>query len=195
MRRVLGAADRDDRGVAGDADVAADALADVVVAALLDLHAAGTGSAIDGRAAPTKSSTPSRTIRAIRSGDVKRPTPTTGFVVSCLRPRRYDLLSALLAEAGGDRVVLPLARDEVPEVGQLADEPENVLDLRAAEAAGAAEVVDHDPAGDGGPAVDLGERVLEHLAQEPGARRRRRRRSRRCGRLRRGERNWPIVFR
>ena len=33
----------DDRGVAGDADVAADALADVLVAALLDLHAAGTG--------------------------------------------------------------------------------------------------------------------------------------------------------
>ena len=45
------------------------------------------GSAIDGRAAPMKSSTPSRIIRTIVSGDVKRPTPTTGLVVSAFRPR------------------------------------------------------------------------------------------------------------
>ena len=39
------------------------------------------GSAMDGRAAPIRSSTPWRTIRTMVSGEVKRPTPTTGFVV------------------------------------------------------------------------------------------------------------------
>ena len=47
------------------------------------------GSAIDGRAAPIMSSTPSRTIRTIVSGEVKRPTPTTGLLVSCFSPRTY----------------------------------------------------------------------------------------------------------
>ncbi len=48
------------------------------------------GSAIEGRAAPIMSSTPSRIIRTIVSGEVKRPTPTTGFVVSCFSPRTYS---------------------------------------------------------------------------------------------------------
>ena len=47
------------------------------------------GSAIDGRAAPIRSSTPSRTIRTIVSAEVNRPTPTTGFVVRAFRPRTY----------------------------------------------------------------------------------------------------------
>ena len=47
------------------------------------------GSAIDGRAEPIMSSTPSRIIRTIVSAEVKRPTPTTGFVVSRLRSRTY----------------------------------------------------------------------------------------------------------
>ena len=45
------------------------------------------GSAMDGRAEPIMSSTPSRTIRTIVSADVKRPTPTTGLLVSALSPR------------------------------------------------------------------------------------------------------------
>ena len=45
------------------------------------------GSAIDGRAAPMKSRMPCFTCRTIMSGEVKRPTPTTGFGVSCLMPR------------------------------------------------------------------------------------------------------------
>ena len=47
------------------------------------------GSAIDGRAAPIMSRTPSETMRTIVSGDVNRPTPTTGFDVSAFRPRTY----------------------------------------------------------------------------------------------------------
>ena len=42
------------------------------------------GSAIDGRAAPMKSSTPRRIWLTIVSGEVKRPTPTTGLLVICL---------------------------------------------------------------------------------------------------------------
>ncbi len=52
------------------------------------------GSAIDGRAAPIMSSTPSRTIRTIVSGDVKRPTPTTGLDVSAFSPRTYSSWTA-----------------------------------------------------------------------------------------------------
>ncbi|EKD59792.1 MAG: hypothetical protein ACD_54C01132G0004 [uncultured bacterium] len=44
------------------------------------------GSAIDGRAQPMKSSVPCRTIRAITSGLVNRPTPTTGRLVSSRMP-------------------------------------------------------------------------------------------------------------
>ena len=44
------------------------------------------GSAIDGRAAPTRSHTPLRTIEAIRSGLVSRPTPTIGFAVASRMP-------------------------------------------------------------------------------------------------------------
>ena len=44
------------------------------------------GSAIEGRAAPIKSNTPRRICETIASGEVKRPTPTTGLVVSCLNP-------------------------------------------------------------------------------------------------------------
>jgi hypothetical protein len=40
------------------------------------------GSAIEGRAAPIRSVIPRRTWLTIVSGEVKRPTVTTGFVVT-----------------------------------------------------------------------------------------------------------------
>ncbi len=43
------------------------------------------GSAIEGRAAPMKSSTPRLIWPTIVSGEVKRPTPTTGLSVTVLR--------------------------------------------------------------------------------------------------------------
>ena len=42
------------------------------------------GSAMEGRAAPMKSSTPRLTIETMVSGLVNRPTPTTGLLVTCL---------------------------------------------------------------------------------------------------------------
>ncbi len=41
------------------------------------------GSAMFGRAAPIRSHTPDSTISAIRSGVVRRPTPTIGLAVAC----------------------------------------------------------------------------------------------------------------
>ena len=48
------------------------------------------GSAIEGRAAPMKSSTPRLICDTIVSGEVKRPTPTTGLVVSCFTKLVYS---------------------------------------------------------------------------------------------------------
>ena len=42
------------------------------------------GSAIDGRAPPMKSRMPRRICETMVSGEVKRPTPTTGLLVSVL---------------------------------------------------------------------------------------------------------------
>src|SRR5262245_51505447 len=47
------------------------------------------GSAIEGLAAPIKSITPRLMAETIESGDVYRPTPTTGFVVNCFTNDMY----------------------------------------------------------------------------------------------------------
>ncbi len=48
------------------------------------------GSAIEGRAAPMKSSVPLVIMVAMVSGEVKRPTPTTGLPVTFLTNRTYS---------------------------------------------------------------------------------------------------------
>ena len=48
------------------------------------IFAGRNGSAMEGRAPPIRSSTPRRTIETMVSGEVKRPTPTTGRSVSLL---------------------------------------------------------------------------------------------------------------
>ncbi len=125
------------------------------------------GSAIEGRAAPIRSSTPSRIMRTIVSGDVKRPTPTTGFVVSCFSPFTYSSC----APSPAKREVIE-SKSHSPTMkshrsGQLADEAEHLLDLRALEAGSADELVDADPAGHRRPPVDLLERLLQDLPQQP----------------------------
>ena len=47
------------------------------------------GSAIDGRAAPMRSRMPLLIWRTMVSGEVNRPTPTTGLLVSCFSPATY----------------------------------------------------------------------------------------------------------
>ena len=45
------------------------------------------GSAMEGRAAPIKSRTPRRICDTMASGEVNRPTPTTGLVVTVFTKR------------------------------------------------------------------------------------------------------------
>ena len=78
-------------------------------------------------------------------------------------------LLGLGAEARGDRVVLPASEHEVPEVGVLADQSEDVFHLAAGDAAVAEQFVDRDAACDSGfPVGDL-PGVLEDLADESNA--------------------------
>ena len=73
------------REVAGDADVAADAFADVLEPALLDLlRQERIGDRGPRRADQVEDARAD--LRTMVSGEVKRPTPTTGLVVSCLTP-------------------------------------------------------------------------------------------------------------
>ena len=75
--RVLRADDRRASDLPGDADVAADALADVVEPALVDLLREERVE-MDGRQVAMMSSA-SLIASTMRSGLVKRPTPSTGF--------------------------------------------------------------------------------------------------------------------
>ena len=164
--RVLGAAQRRDRAVAGHADVAADALADVLVPALLDLLGQERiGDRRAGGADEVQDAAPDHPRH--RVGRREPPDAHDRLRGERLQAADVRLLGGFVAEAGGDRIVLPRSRDEVPQVGQLADEPEDLLAVAPDEALVAEELVDHDPARHGGAPVDLLERVLEHLPQQP----------------------------
>ena len=67
------------------------------------------------------------------------------------------------------RVVGPEADHDVPDVGQLAHQREQLLDLGPLDALLAEQLVDDEAARDGRASLALLERVLEHLAQEAGA--------------------------
>ena len=167
-RRVLGTADRRHRPVAGDADVAADALADVLHAAFFDLPwQERIGDRRPG--GPDQVEHPLANQAHHRVGRRQPADADDRLRREGFQAAEVPLLPRLAAEARGERVVLPHADHHVPDVGQLADQREQLLDLAALDAFGADQLVHDDPAGDGGPAVDLGERVLEHLAQEPRA--------------------------
>jgi hypothetical protein len=88
--RFLGTAQRHALDVAGIADVAADAFADVVGRPSAILFGR-KGSAIEGRAAPIRSTMPRFTWDSMVSGDVKRPTLTTGF---CTMPRTWAIIGS-----------------------------------------------------------------------------------------------------
>ena len=167
-RRVLGAADRRHRPVAGDADVAADALADVLQAALFDLLR-------QERVGDRRARGPDQVEHLLadqahhRVGRGEAADADHGLRRQLLQAAEVALLPRLAAEARGERVVLPDPDHDVPDVRQLADEREELLDLGALETGRADQLVDDDPAGHRGPAVDLRERVLEDLPQQPRA--------------------------
>src|SRR6185312_15276568 len=81
------------------------------------------GSAIEGRAAPIRSRMPDFTCRTMASGEVKRPTATTGLVVSALTPFTYS-----------SRQPSPAQR-QVPQVGLFRQHADDVADLGVGDAA------------------------------------------------------------
>ena len=124
------------------------------------------GSAIDGRAAPMKSRMPCFTWRTIMSGEVKRPTPTTGFGVSCLMPR----IRSSCAPSGLKREVpeqaLPGAMGEIPEIGKLGMHGDEVAQLRIGEARGTRHLVERQAHRDGAGVAHLVARVRDQLLQQ-----------------------------
>ncbi len=162
-RRVLGAADRRMQRIAGDADVAADALADVLEAPLLDLpRQERVGDRRPGRADQVEHAVAHHPHHRVGRGEASDPDDR--LARQLLEPADVGFLRRLVREARGDRVEVPVADHEVPHVGELADESEHLLDLAALEPLCPDQLVDTDTACDGGAAVDLVERVLEDLA-------------------------------
>ena len=104
------------------------------------------------------------------SGEVKRPTPTTGLRGDGLDEADEFLLIALGGEARGARIVRPVAHVHVPEIRQLGQHLDHVPAFAlGGDAVGAAQLVDREP--DGHRAIRahrlLG--VLDQFAQQAGA--------------------------
>ncbi len=93
---------------------------------------------MDGRAAPMKSVMPRLIWLAIVSGDVKRPTVTTGVVGHGFDPDHVGLQRALLGEARHAHLQRIIGDVDVPEVRQMGEHLEHVAafakDGRAARA-------------------------------------------------------------
>ncbi len=167
-RRVLGAADRGRRPVAGDADVAADALADLLEPALLDLHR-------QERVGDRRPRGPDQVEHAVpdepdhRVGRGEPADAYDGLRGELLEAAEVLLGPGLVPEPRGDRVVLPEADHEVPDVRELAEQAEQLLGLALADAGLALQLVDDEAAGDRRAPLALLTRLLEHLAEEASA--------------------------
>ena len=85
---------------------------------------------MEGRAAPIKSRMPCLTCRTIKSGEVKRPTPTTGFDVSCLIPRIKSSCAASGLKREVPRTGLPGAMGKIPDIGKLRMQANEIAQLR-----------------------------------------------------------------
>ena len=126
------------------------------------------GSAIEGRAAPMKSSMPRLICETMVSGEVKRPTPTTGLRRQLLDEGDEGLLVALLGEARGHEIVAPVADVDVPEVGQLGQHLDDRREPSPSQVMPSApdQLVDREAHGDGAGVADRLLGVLDQLAQQ-----------------------------
>ena len=166
--RVLRTADRGHGGVAGHADVAADALADVLQAALLDL----LGQERVGDRRPRGADEVEHSVSDHphhRVGRREAADPDHRLGGESFSPRTCcswwpSSSNRAVAESSSQG---PATKSQ--QVGQLAHPAQHLLDVLPPEALLAHQLVDRDPAGHRNPAVDLLERVLEQLPQQPGA--------------------------
>ena len=164
-RGVLGAADGRHREIARDADVAADALSDLIGPSLGDLGRqewVGDGGA--GCSDEVDHSLAHHSGHGV--GRSEPPDAHHRLGGERLEAGHVLLLAALFSEAGGDAVVLPASHHEVPQVGDLAQLAEHGLDVSPADAGVSDELLRRDPTPHRGGAVHLLNGVDQELAQQ-----------------------------
>ena len=164
--RILGAAHGHGHEVRRDADVAADTLADVVDAPLLDLLGKeGVGDRWPGGADEVRPAAPDQAHHAV---DRRVATHRHhGLARHLLHPGRVVLLEPLLGKAGGLAVVFPLTQVDIPEIRQVGQQFHRgtAITVRR-DALITFQLIDGQAQGNPHGVADSLPGVLEHLANE-----------------------------
>ena len=166
---ILGAADRHPHVVMGTADIAADAFADLVLAALGDLAGQpGIGDGGPRRADEVEHAPADLGDHHVGRGEA--PDADHGLAGQLLHLGDIALLESLLGEAGAHGIILDIGDVDVPEIGQLGQERDHLAALALEGHPLLAQQLIHGET-DGHRAFAahglLGH--LDHLAQQPGA--------------------------
>ena len=166
---ILGAADRHPHVVMGAADVAADAFADLILAALGDLaRQPGIGDGGPCRADEIEDSAADLGDHHVRRGEA--PDADHGLAGQLLHLRHIALLESLLGEAGAHGIVLDIGDVDVPEIGKLGQERDDLAALALEGHPLLAQQLIHGEAdSDRASVADGLPGHLDHLAQQPGA--------------------------
>ncbi len=167
-RRVLRAAHRNAELVARDTDVAADALANVVEPAFLDL----ARQERIGDRRPCGADEIEHALADERGHVIGRGVAADAdhrLAGQALDEGDVGLLIPFFGEARRRAVVLPGADIDVPQIGQVGEHGDDVPPLPVAgDAVRTQQLVDGDPHADGAGIADRVLRVLDQLAQQPG---------------------------
>ena len=167
-RRILRATDRSARHVAGDADVASDALADIVEASLLDLPwQERIGDARPRRADHVEHAASDLIDHCVRRGEAAHTDDRLAGVL--LDPVREGLLCSLLGETRGDRVVVPRGHVHVPEVRKVREHVHDLLRFCHGHALVAEQFLHREAHDHAAGVTDRFLGVLDDLAEEPHA--------------------------
>jgi hypothetical protein len=164
--RVLRAADRRHGHVAGDADVAADALAYVVKVAGLDLgRQERVRNRWPGRADHVQQAGPHLAHHGVRRREA--PHPHHRFGRQLLEARDQRLALGLGREARCRRVELPGAEDQIPDIGQVIEQRDDLRCFAPRDSGLADPFVDRQAARDGRPARAFLAGVFQDFGQQP----------------------------
>ena len=111
---------------------------------------------------------PDLICRTIASGEVKRPTPTTGLEVSALMPRTRSSCAPSGLKREVPEHCFPRAMRQIPQIGQIAVHLDEIAHFGVGKAQRSG-LVQRQAQGDRHFALGLLARVLDHLAQKPRA--------------------------
>ncbi|MPL80185.1 hypothetical protein SDC9_26081 [bioreactor metagenome] len=164
--RVLRAAADAHRHVAGDADVAADAFADVLDPAFLDLlRQEGIGDRGPGAADEIEHTLPHQPRHHIGRGEAADA--DDGARGQLANAGHQHLLRRLFLEARGARAILPGALRQIPQVGQIGVHLDELAQLGVREAKRADVLVKAHPQRQPHRVADRVAHVGDHLVHEP----------------------------